>query len=70
MQIYVVEHGNKVDSIAAFFGVSVETLIYDNQLVYPYALTIGQALLLDTGRNHEQRLTAISSGYAYPYISS
>lgn len=69
MQIYIVKSGDTVDSIAASFGVSVETLIYDNQLIYPYSLTIGLALLLNTGSNQEEQSTVIANGYAYPYIS-
>ena len=49
MEIYVVKSGDNVDSIAGAYGVSVESIIYDNQLVYPYPLAVGQALLIDTG---------------------
>jgi spore germination protein len=45
MEIYVVKQGDSVDSIAAAKEVPVEKLIYDNQLVYPYQLAIGQALI-------------------------
>ena len=48
MEIYVVKSGDNVDSIAGAYGVSVESIIYDNQLVYPYPLAVGQALLIDT----------------------
>ena len=46
MQIYVVQPGDSIDSIAAATGFSTSTIIYNNQLSYPYALAIGQALLL------------------------
>ena len=49
MQIYVVTAGDNVDKIAEQFGVGVESLIYDNQLVAPYRLAVGQALLIDDG---------------------
>ena len=46
MDIYVVSPGDTVDRIAASYGVSPESIIENNQLVYPYALAIGQALLI------------------------
>ena len=49
MEIYVVKSGDTVDSIAESHGISVSSLIYDNQLVYPYPLALGQALLLSAG---------------------
>lgn len=49
MEIYVVKRGDTVDSIAADYGISAFSIIYNNQLFYPYALAIGQALLLSTG---------------------
>lgn len=68
MEIYVVTYGDSVDSIAAAFGVAAETLIYDNQLVYPYALAVGQALLIDLGGRDPLR-AIFSGGYAYPFIN-
>ena len=44
MEIYVVKSGDSVDSIAQASGENVEQIIYDNQLLYPYELAIGQAL--------------------------
>ena len=49
MQIYVVVPGDNVDEISTRYGVPSESLIYANQLVYPYQLAIGQALL-EAGR--------------------
>ena len=46
MEIYVVQQGDTIDTIADKFGVSVNKLIYDNGLVYPYGLAIGQALVI------------------------
>ena len=69
MEIYVVKQGDNVDDIALQYGVSVESIIYDNQLVYPYRLAIGQALLIDTGGMREDRRTAVIRGFAYPFIS-
>lgn len=46
MEIYVVREGDNVDQIALRYGVNVNTLIYNNQLEYPYRLAVGQALLI------------------------
>ena len=52
MQIYVVKEGDNVDKIAASMEIAVETLIYDNQIEYPYRLAVGQALFIgqDSGK--------------------
>lgn len=71
MQIYVVLPGDTVDSIAAAFGISPQSIIYNNQLVYPYPLAIGQALLLTVNPNQNiDRQTVVTGGYAYPFIAS
>lgn len=70
MEIYVVKAGDTVDAIAAAQGVSVDTIIYNNQLEYPYPLAIGQALLLSGGENTQVKRTVEVGGYAYPYIST
>ncbi len=67
MEIYVVRPGDNVDSIAAAWGVNVEQLIYDNQLEFPYALAVGQALLINQFVRNATRAVSVS-GYAYPYI--
>ena len=68
MEIYLVRPGDTIDSIALALGVSAEQLIYDNQLVYPYELAVGQALFVN--RYVREAVRAISvSGYAYPFIS-
>lgn len=70
MEIYVVSSGDTVDSIADAFGVSADSVIYDNQLVYPYALAIGQALLITfPGEVSSDKPSIHSGGYAYTYIS-
>lgn len=46
MEIYVVRAGDSVDSIAASLGAPVNEIIFDNQLVYPYELAVGQALFI------------------------
>ncbi len=72
MEIYVVKAGDSVDSIAAATGISVEALIYYNQIPYPYKLAVGQALLITDGNfwsDGQQQRTITVNGYAYPFIS-
>lgn len=69
MQIYTVTPGDSVDSIASAYGISSSDIIYINQLIPPYALAIGQALLLPDGNIPENRPSVVSNGYAYPFIS-
>ncbi|MCI9073145.1 MAG: LysM peptidoglycan-binding domain-containing protein [Lachnospiraceae bacterium] len=66
--IYVVRRGDTVDSIAAAYGVDVETIIRDNQIIYPYELALGQALFIDLGTRQPYRSLRVT-GYAYPYIN-
>ncbi|MDE6846498.1 MAG: LysM peptidoglycan-binding domain-containing protein [Lachnospiraceae bacterium] len=68
MEIYVVKSGDTVDSIAETHGISVSSVIYNNQLVYPYPLAVGQALLLSSGESLEPSYPAWVNGYAYPFI--
>lgn len=68
MEIYVVKSGDTVDSIAESHGISVSSVIYYNQLVYPYALALGQALLLSSGESSTPTYPAWVNGYAYPFI--
>ncbi len=69
MQIYVVVEGDNVDSIAERFNVSPQTIIFDNQLVYPYKLALGQSLLINDGEVRDNRRSAVIRGFAYPFIS-
>lgn len=68
MEIYVVRPGDSVDSIAAALDASVEQIIFDNQLIYPYELAVGQALLINRYVRNAQTTISVS-GYAYPFIS-
>ena len=68
MEIYVVKAGDTVDAIAASRNISAETIIYDNQLIYPYELAVGQALFLGTGTRNPTKTISVS-GYAYPFIN-
>lgn len=78
MGIYVVKTGDTVDSIAASAGILTETLIYDNQIAYPYRLAVGQALFIGSRPSRQSqagnpaqpvRRRLHISGYAYPFIS-
>lgn len=66
--IYVVQPGDTVDGIAQKYGVNVMQIIQDNQMVFPYALAIGQALFIDLGVRLPDRSLRVS-GYAYTFIS-
>ncbi len=68
MEIYVVKSGDTVDSIAESHGIAVSSVIYNNQLVYPYPLAVGQALLLSLGEADTPSYSAWVNGYAYPFI--
>ncbi len=77
MLIYVVKEGDTVDSIAFSYGVTPESVIYDNQLLPPYPLAVGQALLLANGIENQDAVSGIPvrrqihvGGYAYPFISN
>ncbi len=68
MIIYTVQPGDTVDSIAAAQGISVSSIVYNNQIPYPYALAVGQALLLSLpGFSYNREIR--SGGYAYPFIN-
>lgn len=69
MDIYVVEQGDTVDQIAAQFSVSPESIIFNNQLVFPYPLAVGQALLIGETAEGEDQRKIDAGGYAYTYIS-
>lgn len=67
MEIYIVKKEDTVDSIADRYGISASSIIYNNQLIFPYALAIGQALLLSTDFSSPS-YPAYVNGYAYPFI--
>ncbi len=46
MEIYVVQQGDTIQSIADRFGVSVEKLIQDNGLTAPDQLVVGQSIVI------------------------
>lgn len=70
MRIYVVRSGDSVDSIAEALAVDPADIIYANQLLYPYPLTVGMALLIPDAEGivpygREVR----NNGYAYTFIN-
>lgn len=66
--IYIVKPGDNVDAIALENNISVNELIYDNQIEYPYALAVGQALYIrETAPEAGRSITV--NGYAYPFIN-
>ncbi len=69
MQIYIVQPGDTIDRIAGYYGISVDEISYANQIPYPFALAVGEALLIPAGEENTERRTATSDGYAYPFIS-
>lgn len=69
MEIYVVKAGDTVDRIAGEYSVSTESVIWNNQLVYPYPLAVGQALLIGEFDETDNLRLRDAGGYAYTYIS-
>lgn len=70
MQIHVVTSGETVSSIAAAYQIPADTIIYNNQLIFPYTLAIGQALLLSIPNETVTITPAVVNGYAYPFINT
>lgn len=69
MMIYLVKSGDTVDRIAMDTGVDVSSIISLNQLPWPYALAVGQALLLPDKETTQSKRPLDSFGYAYTNIS-
>ena len=76
MEIYVVRQGDTIDTIAREQGADVRSIIEINQLVYPYRLAVGQALLFPAKTSLTDPYTAATAGppvfaggYAHPFIS-
>lgn len=65
--IYVVKPGDTVDEIARNNNTAAESIIYDNQIPYPYRLAIGQALFINEEPEPNRRFIYVN-GYAYPFI--
>ena len=70
MEIYVVQRGDTVDLIAERTGSNVNEIVSTNQLLYPYRLAVGQALLVSGNTTGNRKPAIVSNGYAYPFIST
>lgn len=68
MEIYIVKTGDTIDKIAQQYGISYEKLAADNQIPYPYALAVGQALLILQDTEATGTYPLVANGYAYPFI--
>lgn len=68
MEIYVVQPYDTVDSIAEAYQVPVSQITGINQITYPYALAVGQALLIPIPGSVSMRPEVVTNGYAYPFI--
>lgn len=68
MLIYTVQPGDDIDSIARTYQIPVASIIFNNQLVYPYRLAVGQALLLSY-EGEPERNAIYTNGYAYPFVN-
>lgn len=71
MVVYTVKAGDTINSIAAAYGVTKESIIENNQLTNGDNLLVGQSLVI-VGSPYVapvQKLRSIAvNGYAYPYI--
>jgi len=64
--IYVVNENDTIDIISNLTGVPANTIAFDNQIEYPYALAVGQALYI---REASQNIRDVFiNGYAYPFV--
>ncbi len=69
MEIYIVRTEDTIDTIAQQFGISPWKLAEDNQIPYPYALAVGQALLILYDTDATGTYPLVANGYAYPFIN-
>ncbi len=68
MDFYVVKAGDTLGGIAEGYSIPVEELVFVNQLIPPYTLAIGQALLIPLEQENFYKPQARINGYAYPFI--
>lgn len=68
MRIYIVRPGDSLYTVARRFGVSTDTLIYYNQIVYPARLVVGQTLVIPDGTSGGTLGEMEVNGFAYPGI--
>ena len=65
--IYVVNENDTIDIISEITGVPAQTIAFDNQIDYPYALAVGQALYIREASGSIRDV--LINGYAYPFIN-
>ena len=68
MRIHIVRPGDSLYAVARRFGVSVDTLVYCNQIVYPARLVVGQTLVIPDGASGGALGEMEVNGFAYPGI--
>mgnify|MGYP000924405415 FL=1 len=68
MKIYVVRPGDSLYAIARRNGVSVDTLVYNNQIAFPEHLAVGQTLVIPDGTSGGAMGEMEVNAYAYPSI--
>ena len=59
---------NWADGIICDYKMCIRDSIYINQMVYPYALALGQALLIPAANTAKSRVPAESLGYVLPQM--
>lgn len=64
MEIYVVQQGDTIDSIAQRFGVSATKLFIDNGIIMPNHLVVGQTLVI----THPEQVYTVKDVYVYDVI--
>lgn len=69
MKLYVVRPGDSLFTIARRFGVTAESIAYDNQIADPNLLAVGRALVIEDGAPGGSLGRTESAGYTYPNIS-
>lgn len=70
MKIYIVRRGDSLYAIARRYGVSADTLVYNNQIAFPAKLTVGQTLVIPDGTSGGTLGEIEVNGYAYPSINT
>lgn len=73
MDIYVVQQGDTIYSIADKYGITVDKLAQDNGLIFPYNLVIGQAIVIAIPKQSHivqqgDTLQSIAAAYNVPVM--
>ncbi len=62
----MVQQGDNIYSIAEMFGIAVERLAYDNGLIYPYDLVVGQTIVIA----YPKQVYVVQEGDTLPAIAA